>query len=439
MKFDIFKYQDILKKATIGFEFEFFSNTGIEDTRDKVEKLLGKKIRIETKSHSEFIPTKDEFKMEPDFSGGEKLIELVTGPLPYQEARLLCINFLKWLETNGYTSEKSAIHVNVGFDKSMPNFLSKLDTLKYILDFDEDYIFKMWPNRKNSIYARTIKLIVPTDKFYTEKITAPIDPRNYIVPNEKYYGINFSKLIKNYLEFRYLGGDGYEKKIQNILDMTDYFVLSLYNSVMNPSYTEKNLIELQEILDKHKDVIDSYKSYEDFKKTFPDIKLTVDLSDNEKIMKTFYGNLRDKIFTLLSKSNFRKGKLNFDTTLSTYQIKDAEFQAWFIDFFEFVDCKISGSLIHRSDFYNCELTSCEVHESNMFLNSKGTKCKFKDSYFNKSGEAKNCYIFGKNSVFNGTMIDGIFREGKLSNVSRISKGTEVVEYEEIKVGNKNKK
>jgi hypothetical protein len=432
MQFNIFKYQDVLQKSTIGFEFEFYSNHSIEDTKRLLEILLSKKIVVEDKAHSDFIPTANEFKIEPDFSGGQELLELVTGPLEYGEARLVCINFLIWLQTNGSTSEKSAIHVNVGFDKSLGAFISKIDTLKYILDFNEDYVFSKWPNRRNSIYARTIKNIIPYEKFYSTDNTGPIDPKNYIVPSEKYYGINFSKLIQNYLEYRYLGGEGYENKIQDILDMSDYFILSLYHSVMNPNYSDKNKTELTKIIEDHKYIIDSYKSYKDFKKNLPDIKLTVDLSGDPVILNTYFGSIRDKLFSIFSKTDLRKCSFNFDTTLSNYQIKDAEFQAWEIEEVEFVNCKLNNSLIHNCNFYNSEINNSEVHDSNLFLGSIGDKSKFKNSYFNKTTKASNCYIFGKQGVFNGSMDYGIFREGKISQEAKISKNTEVVEYEEIK-------
>ena len=39
-------------------------------------------------------------------------------------------------------------------------------------------------------------------------------------------------------------------------------------------------------------------------------------------------------------------------------------------------------------------------------------------------------IWGKNGVMNGSMKDGIFREGKITDMSKFD-GTEVVSYEKI--------
>ena len=65
--------------------------------------------------------------------------------------------------------------------------------------------------------------------------------KNYMFVTEKYYGVNFSKLPKNYIEFRYLGGKDYENRYNSIMNLTEHFVLSLYDSLMNPTYNEKDL------------------------------------------------------------------------------------------------------------------------------------------------------------------------------------------------------
>ena len=81
----------ILNASLIGLEFEFYSDLSIEETQKSLSQLLGKKIRVEDKAHSDFQPTVDEFKLEPDMSGGKGLVELVTGATPYRNARIIII------------------------------------------------------------------------------------------------------------------------------------------------------------------------------------------------------------------------------------------------------------------------------------------------------------------------------------------------------------
>ena len=88
---------EVLNASQMGIEFEFYSNLKLEETQKSVSKLLGRKIKLEDKAHSDFVPSADVFKMEPDMSGGAGLIELVTGPMPYRNARLVIIKMLGWI------------------------------------------------------------------------------------------------------------------------------------------------------------------------------------------------------------------------------------------------------------------------------------------------------------------------------------------------------
>lgn len=48
--------KDILFKALIGFEFEFFSNYDLEEAVKQLKSLLGRDIYVGTKAHSDFQP-----------------------------------------------------------------------------------------------------------------------------------------------------------------------------------------------------------------------------------------------------------------------------------------------------------------------------------------------------------------------------------------------
>ena len=154
----------ILQDSLVGIEFEFYSDKSLENTQKELAQLLGKKIRLEDKAHSDFVPTDKEFKIEPDMSGGKGLMELVTGPTPYSVARNIILKTLGWIQENGYTTEKSSIHLNLSFDPkktNKPSLISKMDTLKFILGFNENEVYKLFPNRKDSVYAKSVKWITP--------------------------------------------------------------------------------------------------------------------------------------------------------------------------------------------------------------------------------------------------------------------------------------
>ncbi len=431
----------ILLNSKVGIEFEFYSNFDADETAVQLSRLLGKKIHIETTSHSDFTPTKDVFKLEPDFSGGMKLLELITGPIEYQEARLILIRMNNWIDENGSTKERCALQLNISFDKSFGNdFMSKINVLKYVLEFDEELMYKYFPKRRGSAYAKSIKYVLPKEKFYF-KDPININPRDFIFPREiragkatmaKYYGINFDKLTKNYLELRYLGGEDYQKKTSDILKILDYFILITHKVASDSTFTQQNKTELQKLYNKHQKVVDAYKSPEEFNKHFPDIGLLVDLDTDERRLKLYWPKIRDRVYELLTEAIMRDGMINYDSNTGRIQIKDASLkQCYMISGFDIIDCEIKGN-IYQCDMFTCELDDCIVEESNVFNNSNLKKCRIFNSYINRNNKLYDCWFAGSLGVMNGEMTNGIFREGKVGKFAKFN-GTEVIDKEKIKM------
>tara|TARA_R110001592_G_scaffold62377_1_gene190848 strand:- start:21143 stop:22495 length:1353 start_codon:yes stop_codon:yes gene_type:complete len=429
----------ILLNAKVGIEFEFYSNFNTDETAVQISRLLNKRIHVETTSHSDFTPTADVFKLEPDFSGGMKLLELITGPIAYQDARLILIRMNNWINENGSTKERCALQLNISFDKSFGNeFMSKINVLKYVLEFNEDLIYKYFPNRKGSAYAKSIKYVLPKEKFYF-KDPLNINPRDFIFPREiragkatmaKYYGINFDKLTKNYLELRYLGGDDYQKKTSDILKILDYFILITHKVASDSNFTQENRTELQKIYTKHQKVVDAYKSPKEFVESFPDIGLLVDLDTDERRLNTFWPKIRDRVYELLTEAIMRDGMINYDSNTGRIQIKDANLKScYMLTGFDVIGCTIIGN-IYQCDLFNCELTDCIIEESNVFNNSNLKQCRVFNSYINRNNKLYDCWVAGTLTVMNGEMTNGIFREGKVGKFASF-KGTEVIDKEKV--------
>jgi len=425
------KKSSVLLNSNIGFEFEFYSNLEEAETKRSLEELLGKKIHVEEKAHSDFIPDDKTFKMEPDFSGGAALFELITGPLKYADGRIILIKMCKWIDENGYTNDRAGIHLNISYnkDKYGANFLTGLNPLKFILDFDEDFVYQYWPERKNNVYAKSIKFVEPVQKqsFYSSE---NINSHDFIVPFEKYYGINFEKLQKNYLEFRYLGGKDYQQKLSEILTTWDHFAISLFESAEERTFNELNKVELMRILKTHEHVNKAYISFENFKEYFPKIGLLVDLDTDIRRINLYWGKIQNKVYELLTEGQMEEGLINYDSDTSKIQIKDAKLlNNYKLEGIDVIDSVVKGRLfncdIFKSSIDNVELWTCNVFDNSQLLN-----CRIDNSYINRSCYLKDCFVTGNNSIMNGTMEGGIFRKGKITDLARFIK-CEVIEYEKI--------
>jgi hypothetical protein len=425
--------ESILNASQVGVEFEFYSNYDLEKTREMISSLLGRKIRLETKSHSDFQPTPDEFKMEPDMSGGKGLIELVTAAIPYRNARILIIKMLNWIEEHGYTTERSSIHLNLSFQKEHledKNMISKLNILKFILDFNEDQVYKLFPNRKDSIYAKSIKWIMPKhESFYFDDNSVSVN--NFNFPNTKYYGINFDKRIKNYLEFRYIGGKDYEKKREKILYLLERFLQQMWKSCYLPEFTVENRLELKRILNLNLHYREILADYKKIKQHYPKVDLMVDLQETESVIRLQWSRIKNVVVSMLSNGGLTEGIINYDSDLGRIQVKDGKFAVCYeLTGVDLIDCWVNGN-VYKSDLYSCKVTRSTLETCNLYQGTEVNDSKIKSSYVHGSCKATNCYVFGTDGIFKGHMIGGIFREGMIDDNTRFE-DTEVVVSKKIK-------
>jgi hypothetical protein len=423
----------IFYSSVVGFEMEFYSEMPRKEIAKELGRILRKNIVVGDVYHSDLVVAPDTFKLEPDFSGGSKMNELITSPMPYQESVAVATKILAWIRENGWTDEKCALHANISFDKMKIDLkwpIESVNRLKFILGFDEEMIYDKFPNRRQSIYARSINKIFPINKFVFSDADdyVQVSEENYELPNEKYYGINFSKLSKGYFEIRYMGGRNYEKKTLDIMNILNYIILFTYNTLQsNYAYTDKEIARLQRIMKDHKKVVTSFSDFESFQSNYPKINLSVDLKSAQEILKTFYPVLREQIFNLIVRCGFTGGYINYDADVSRYQIKNATMMSAFpLQGFEVINSKIRGNVLechlYACDIRNSHIVDCVLHGDNEVKDSKVINTP---AY--QGNVLERCYIDNKKHLINCQVIGGIIRSGDIGQNAQISKTTEVIQ------------
>jgi len=421
-------------KSQIGFEFEFLRDPkyNLGEIKKKIKKIFKVDVKLEKEHHSDFIPTNDHWKMEPDFSGGVSLVEVVTGPISYPLARIVLLNMLKFIREDKKISlnERCGIHININIEG---RYIQNIDILKYIIDFDEDLVYKYFPDRKNNIYAKTIKSIFPRHGSYAiDNLT--FNKTNYVFPSNKYYGINFTKLSKGYLEFRYLGGPKYAIRSDETIELMDYFIDSLILSYNKPYDKEDNKI-LKSIVDKKHKLFLASKDYFNFKNIFKKLKLSVDGNDNSEAVKSQFHKIIQVFFPLMQQMENipygMAGKINYDSDESLLEFVDISFKDTVIDSHRvifhncrFIQCVIDNAILQDSKTSKCDLTNTDTISCDL------KKTRLKDGH-HESGKVINGYINGKFITLDRMQIKGntIFREGKYVD-TEIDDSVEVIDAEE---------
>lgn len=439
-------YKDINKKklfdnVELGFEFEFFSPLTRKELSEKLSRALGKKVNWSNAYHGKSQVLPDLFKLEPDYSGGMKTNELITGVMPYNEAIHVMLKVFNFINENGFTNERTGLHINISFnevDLGLTERLQNLNVFKYILNLNEAKIFEMWPSAKSriqKIYKNSVLNIYPKNKFIAEtsiEYASPDSPLDFNLPYSKYFGLNFTKLAENYLEVRYAGGKDYETKKKDAVELINYMAESLYETLQNnKTYTVNEKRKISEFMKSRKDIILSIKTFENFKRNFPNIQLLVDLKDDERIVESNYSNFREPLFSLITTGNLKSGFVNYDTAVKRVQVREAKLKECFsISDIDFVKCYIEGE-ISECRLYDCKVRSSRVVNSNIITGNDIRYSYVKECSFNNGGMNKLQMNFIKSKpehpIF-AEIKECIIRSGTVDLSSTVDNKTEFIQH-----------
>ena len=422
-----------LSKMKVGFEFEFYTK---EFSYYKLLEMMNihlnpVKVHGFRKYHSDFTPDENNFKIEPDLSGGSSMVELVTGPMDFFTSKYYLLKILKFIQEYGYTTEKSSLHINISFnsDKTDMN-LSQLNILKHILSTDEDEIYKIFPSRRNNIYAKTIKKLIPFKEYDFSNVSIGTIKNNIKIPQDKYYGINFSNIngsdSSRRLEYRYIGGKDYEKRTGDILDLMCTFCMDIINNTAS-DFENEDIEKLTNFLD---DKITNFKNfikYDNFLVEFPNIHLQIDQQDQYDVVSSYYPKIYKKIYELIESTEDLSGCLiNYFTTQDRMEIIDAEFKSVLnLSNYDFINCSIIDGIFDKCNFINTDVRNAEMSRSKI-SGANLVKCKLINSNVETSSLDDCSFI---NGYMNSTMNGGIFRSGKIGPYGTLSSSTKIVNQE----------
>ena len=419
-----FNHMDVLEKAVLGFEFEFFSKVSYYKLLEELNILYGPiKVHGFRKYHSDFKVDAKNFKIEPDWSGGPSCVELITGPMDYASARVILIKTLNWLKNNSTTDERCSVHLNISFDDEKLKY-TKLKILKLLLNLDEEHVYSMFPDRRGNVYAKTVKKIIPYKDYDFSNVSPSIVETGIRLPDTRYHGVNFTHLNDDRLEVRYIGGEGYQNKMVEILKLLDYFILLIHNSIVE-NYDEDDLILLRKLMDTNINKYKSLSKLEDFMATYPDVVLQVDRSDSWHLVTAYYHDIYNSLFELLDNLNtLKECVINFDTQRNVIEVVDAEINGnYTLEYFDFINCKINSTSVLQCDLVNCEINQSHVMNAKM-KDCEAVKSKVIDTAVSEHSKLVDCFFMG--GKMEGEMEGGVLRSGVIGKNAIISSSTEIL-------------
>lgn len=408
MRFNSNKYQQIYNTFEATLEFEFHSYYSTQKTKDEFKSLLGNQTsffsnKLEYKNSNSKISLfiNDDFKYPS--------IKLKVQKLSHKEGHFIISKIFDWIKLYGYTESYNFLKVSLSVAEGASDLirLTNLSEIKIILEVDEPLLYSLFPNVKKNPFIGSAKFLKPINK------GIKIDPSYLALENYTVSNLNspivFNNSISGNVQFKYIGGEYYEKMASEAINAYNYYYVLLYKCLMSPAFTAENYTVANNIIKTYNPAFSSYKSFKNFKKFYPKIKLTANLSDDEQIVNSYWSSIQDNLLDLLVHSNLSSGKINYDPDESILQLRSANIKAHSLKNIELVQCKITNSVFSNVHFYDCEIKYCKIKDSNFFNGSTAENSVFKNCYMTSSAKLKDCYVHGKFTAIEGEMDGGILK------------------------------
>ena len=167
------------------------------------------------------------------------------------------------------------------------------------------------------------------------------------------------------------------------------------------------------------------KDYKAVNKYWKKINILVDLTDNEQVIEVQWNRFKLKVLELLANGTMEEGIINYDSDYGMVQVKNGKFKtAYLLNGFEFIDCELSGN-IENSGIYGGIVDGAQLLRTQLYKGCEVKDSKIESSYVHGSCSVTNCFVFGKDTIFKGKMVGGIFREGGIGKHARFD-DTEIV-------------
>lgn len=428
---------DILENLRIGFKFELFSPFKRSELSHMLSHVLGKNVMALESQDTNFPLDNNTFKIEPDFSGGLKMHELVTAPQRYSEAIHTMFKVYNFIEEKCYTTNRCGVHINISVDNTqIKENIRNLNLFKFILGLNESKVYELWPmsyqSKMQKVFKNPISYIYPKNRFLSENVNAMTisNIKDFKIPQTKYHGINFTKLQEGYIEIRYAGGANYQNKRKESLELINMLGAHLISVLENnKTYTDGELLTLKDIISNQRQYVNSVRTYESFVRSYPNIHLTINMNPKEQAIKAQYSNIRESLCDLLEYTELTSGDINYDSDRSRLQVRGATVKSKFVvEKIDFIDCKI------ESELSECFLMDCNVRGSLIKKSELSTNntikyslledCKYDDSC---SNTISHTYLKNENvTIINGNLKECVVNKGIISNESSVDIKTELV-------------
>ena len=405
MNKDLFQNDHITGNSLIGFEFkgQFKDDENILLT--KLKDILNREITFSNIKYKLLEPTDTQAVMSLD----GKYCEVKTPQYSYFEALFILPKILELLKT--LKDEKNSyLYFRIGFNKDFCD-ISNINVMKFILEFNEDYILKHITDLTLDGSFEKLTDIKPTDiESCIDTIKKRMDGLKY-TDYEDIYGIDFSTVKLGYITFTYAREINFRNKWEELLKCLNHTIITLYNTSSSYDFSDDENKKIGDLDTTYKSTSQAFGCYELFKDKYKGIKLTKDLNSDSMEIDIIFPAIKDKLFDIVVKCGIKEAEINYDSDVSRIQIKNIETKkCYHLNGVDIVDSELTNCTIRNCDLYDTKVEKSSIIKSNLFGYADCKDCKIKDSFVSRNIKLKDCAVSGNLGKMGGIMKGGSLRD-----------------------------
>lgn len=362
---------NLYNNVYLSFSLDFYSPL----KRNKLASIILNNTKIKTIFSDVYVKnnlTSKNIRICRNDYGGSKMNQIQTGFLPYYQCVNLLFKLLDIIDVYGYTNSKckAVTSIKLNSDKLNVPKISQINTLKLINSIDECNLSDKWyKNKHDKIYLNSLLYIYPTNMKLADdnSVNNFINFKNFKYPSSNKFNLYFDNLKRDIVTVKYVKYKDYQKNKRSF----NYHINDIINSVYrvlksNDIYSQNELSKIKKVMKTQRDIMNSIWTYDKLCKNHEKIKVFVDLKDDPQVISTFYPNIRQKLFELMSYCSFNSGDINYDSEKQSMQVRDANiYNGHYVSGIEFYYSRING-VLENCKFHECEVNNSKITDSELF-------------------------------------------------------------------------
>ena len=419
-----FTTTEILNNALVGFTFEFYSTLKEQLIINEISKSIGKQILIT--EENTINPTWSMGILLKEFKSKKPKYQLKLAIQDFPSMLPVLNNVLEWINEYGITQYDTLLKTELQFKhRYLPTLetISTMDKAKLILNINEKKIYNYFPLMKKSAFALSVKNITPiVSDIFLNETNFNILNNLYNLPNSNFYGIDLTDKQYGILKFNYIGESNYAKNKNNVVEVIKDYIFTTYETLNTKDLNENMITELNNLYEKYSKYRKYYFNVDLFLNENKNIKVSIDLKNDEQLIKTFWHKIRTPLIKILFESDLEKGKFNYDTDLNVYEIKNATLNNVVLEDLNIINCIISGN-IKNCNFINTNVNRSRITNTTFIKGNNIDNSILENCRADRNNSINKSYIINDGEILNCKINESIIKNANIGKNAKLDENT----------------